>query len=109
MRTKPERPRVSRAQKRKVARTRPLAEVKVRGLERILKLQFRQKAGLQGRVTKVTPGRASQPGKMHQVKEIPRLVEAKANAPEPILKLHFHRKAHPQERVPRNDANRLFR
>jgi len=103
MRTKPERAQVSRAEKRKVRRTSPWEEVKVSGLEPILKLQFRQKADLQGRVTKVTPGRASPPGKIHPLKEMLRLVEAKANAPEPTLKLHSHRKARLQEKVLQNE------
>ena len=89
--------------------TNPSVEVKAIGLERILKLQFRPKADLQGRLTKVTPGQASQSGKIHPVKEMPRLVEAKANAPERTLRLHFRRKARLQERVPQNDENRLPR
>jgi hypothetical protein len=91
------------AEKRKVARTSPWRKSKRAVWNGYLKLQFLQKAGLQGWLTKVTPGGASQPGKIHPVKEMPRLVEAKANAPEPTLKLLFRGKARLQEKVLQNE------
>src|SRR4030095_9334010 len=103
MRAKPERARVSRAEKRKVTKTALSEEVKASAPAAIPKPHFHRKAGLQERVRKLNPQRASRPAKKQPGAKTPRVVEARASAPAATLKLHFHRKARLQERVPQND------
>src|SRR4030095_13016880 len=101
MPTKPERARVSRAEKRKLTKTPLWEEVKASAPAAIPKLHFHRRAGLQER-RKVNPQRASGPAKKQPVAKTPRLVEARANAPVATRKLHSHRKARLQGRVPQN-------
>src|SRR5262245_57944987 len=78
MRAKPERARLSRAEKRKVTKTPLSEEVKASAPAATLKLHFHPRAGLQGR-RRVNRERALRPAKKQPKAKTRRSVEARAS------------------------------